>query len=315
MRIAIIKGGQSAEAEVSQVSAAGVKQALLENYAHVEAIELDEHLVQALAKFKPDVVFPVLHGPPGEDGTLQGFLEILNYLYVGSDVHASSAAMNKVLAKQIFASVQLPLADELVLRREQGQAMGETALANAVAAVTEKLGHYVVVKPSTQGSALGVTLVDNANQLHDAIATAFQLDHQVLIEQRIDGKEITVGVLDTADGPRALPVIEITTQGDSWYDYEHRYTKGLCEHIVPAQLSEAQTKRLQDIAVAAHVALGCRDLSRADFVVASDTDECLLEVNTLPGMTPTSLYPDGAKAYGLDFPSLVSYLVERAAAR
>ena len=159
-----------------------------------------------------------------------------------------------------------------------------------------------VVKPATQGSALGVTLVANDNQLHEALEKAFALDEQVLIEQRIDGKEITVGVIDTDDGAKALPVIEITTPEDSWYDYEHRYTKGLSEHVMPADLTQAQTLRLQQIAIEAHESLGCRDLSRADFVVAGDDEEYLLEVNTLPGMTPTSLYPDGARGYGLSFP-------------
>ena len=308
LNIAIISGGQSAEAAVSRVSAEGVMAALLENYPKVTNLELGPGLAAELSVLQPDVVFPVLHGPPGEDGTLQGFLEILELAYVGSDVHSSSAAMDKILAKAIFRTAGLPLVEQVVVTRDGG-------LAQAVESITTRLGHYVVVKPSSQGSALGVTPVSNANQLHEAVESAFSLDARVLVERRIDGKEITVGVIDTDEGTKAFPVIEIVTPPDTWYDYEHRYTKGLSEHVMPADLTDAQTRRLQDIAVAAHRSLGCRDLSRADFVVPNENEEFLLEVNTLPGMTPTSLYPDGARGYGLSFAELVSYLVERAARR
>lgn len=308
LKIAILCGGQSAEAEVSRVSARGVRDALEEHYHDITLIELDRSLARTLDDLGPDVVFPILHGPPGEDGTLQGFLEIMAYPYVGSDVHASSNAMNKITAKLIFAACGLPLAQQYVVRRRRGAA-------SAVADIERHLGSDVVVKPAMQGSALGVTPVTNGNELHAAVEEAFRYDESVLVEERIEGREITVGVIDTDDGPRAFPVIEITTPESSWYDYEHRYTAGLSEHLMPADLSAAQSARLQQIAIDAHEALGCRDLSRADFVVAGEDAEYLLEVNTLPGMTPTSLYPDGARGYGLTFPELCSHLVERAARR
>lgn len=305
LRIAVISGGPSAEAEVSRVSGRGVIAALEENYDQVHSLELNADLARPLADCQAQVVFPVLHGPPGEDGTLQGFLEILGLPYVGSDVHSSSAAMDKILAKHIFRARGLPLARQVVVHHRDG-------VPAAVERIGKDLGHQVVVKPARQGSALGVSLIDNANELHEAVASAFRLDDQLLIEERITGKEITVGVLDTDEGCQAFPVIEITTPENSWYDYEHRYTRGLSDHIMPAPLSPEQTRRLQDIAIAAHQALGCRDLSRADFVVPDDSQEYLLEVNTMPGMTPTSLYPDGAVGFGLSFAELVSYLVERA---
>lgn len=308
LKIAILCGGDSAEAEVSRVSASGVRDALAEAFADITLLELDRSLHRSLADFAPDVVFPVLHGPPGEDGTLQGFLEIMGYPYVGSDVHASSRAMNKITAKLIFAQHGLPLARQQIVVRDSGTEA-------AVRDIEAGLGHSVVVKPATQGSALGVTPVANASELHSALETAFGFDPTVLIEERINGREITVGVLDTDSGPAAFPVIEITTPENSWYDYEHRYTRGLSDHVMPAPLPAAQTERLQQIAIAAHRALGCRDLSRADFIVADDDTEILLEVNTLPGMTPTSLYPDGARGYGLSFPALCRHLVERAARR
>lgn len=307
LKIAVINGGDSAEAEVSRSSARGVIAALKENFSLVNSIELDVNIASTLSTFSPDVVFPILHGPPGEDGTLQGFLEILGYPYVGSDVHSSALAMDKIAAKQVFREADLPVADQCVIRRE-------AAIADCVARITGQLGESVVVKPASQGSAIGVTLIDNVNELHDALVAAFEYDHRLLIEERIRGREITVGVIDTVDGTQPFPVIEITTPEGSWYDFEHRYTEGWSEHIMPADLPQQMTEELQRIAVAAHQSLGCRDLSRADFVV-TDKDIYLLEVNTLPGMTPTSLYPDGAKGYGLDFPDLCKCLVLRAANR
>ncbi len=307
LKIAVINGGDSAEAEVSRSSARGVIAALKENFSLVSSIELDANIASTLSTFSPDVVFPILHGPPGEDGTLQGFLEILGYPYVGSDVHSSALAMDKIAAKQVFREADLPVADQCVIRRE-------AAIADSVARITGQLGESVVVKPASQGSAIGVTLIDNVNKLHDALVAAFEYDHRLLIEERIRGREITVGVIDTVDGTQPFPVIEITTPEGSWYDFEHRYTEGWSEHIMPADLPQQMTEELQRIAVAAHQSLGCRDLSRADFVV-TDKDIYLLEVNTLPGMTPTSLYPDGAKGYGLDFPDLCKCLVLRAANR
>lgn len=307
LKIAVINGGDSAEAEVSRSSARGVIAALKENFSLVNSIELDANIASTLSTFSPDVVFPILHGPPGEDGTLQGFLEILGYPYVGSDVHSSALAMDKIAAKQVFREADLPVADQCVIRRE-------VAIADSVARITGQLGESVVVKPASQGSAIGVTLIDNVNKLHDALVAAFEYDHRLLVEERIRGREITVGVIDTVDGTQPFPVIEITTPEGSWYDFEHRYTEGWSEHIMPADLPQQMTEELQRIAVAAHQSLGCRDLSRADFVV-TDKDIYLLEVNTLPGMTPTSLYPDGAKGYGLDFPDLCKCLVLRAANR
>ena len=311
LRIAVVNGGQSAEAEVSRSSARGVIKALRQNYKNVASIDLNEQLAASLKAFSPDVVFPVLHGPPGEDGTFQGFLEILGYPYVGSNVQASAFAMDKIVAKSIFHEAGLPLAKQTVVNKS-----GDVAA--AVKQIARDIGNYVVVKPANMGSALGVTRIDNENQLHDGVQEAFTFDSRLLVEERIDGREMTVGILDSDDDTgkccEAFPVIEILTPENTWYDYEHRYTEGLSEHIMPADLPREQYRKLQEIAINAHQSLGCRDLSRADFIVAGDAIY-LLEVNTLPGMTPTSLYPDGASGYGLDFAELVSHLVERAAQR
>jgi D-alanine-D-alanine ligase len=311
-RVAVLMGGPSAEAEVSRVSAAGVAEALATRCAEVRTLELDASCAEQLLAFAPDAVFPALHGPPGEDGTVQGMLTLLGLPYVGSDVHASAVAMDKALAKQVFRAAGLPLARELLVHRGEDPASARERIARM-------LGERVVVKPTRQGSALGVTLVDAPQDLENALAAALDLDAIVLVEERIEGREITVGILDELAedgtvGRRPHPVIEIATPEGSWYDFTHRYRAGASDHLIPARLPGPILAKLQDIALRAHADLGCRDLSRADFVVGEDTI-ALLEVNTLPGMTPTSLYPDGAAALGLDFPELLARLVENALRR
>lgn len=305
--IAVVCGGTSAEAEVSRVSGREVAEALRATFARVVVLELNDQLKETLKNSHAEVVFPVLHGPPGEDGTFQGFLEILGLPYVGSGVRASASAMDKVIAKDLFRRAGLPVARDLVVGREDDL----DAIARKIHQV---LGVDVVVKPLSQGSALGVSFARTESEIQTAIRKALDLDERVLIEERIAGKEITAGVLER-NGFEALPVIEVRTPPGSWYDYEHRYTAGLSEHVIPADISDEQSRKVQEYAVAAHRVLGCRDLSRADFVVPERGDPTILEVNTLPGMTPTSLYPDAAKAAGLSFERLVELLVERALAR
>ena len=307
LKIAVINGGNSAEADVSRSSAKGVIKALEANFSKVLSVELERSIATTLSAFDPDVVFPILHGPPGEDGTLQGFLEIMGYRYVGSNVHSSALAMDKIAAKQVFRDNKLPVADQCVV-------YSNTPVAENLDYITARLGESVVVKPASQGSAIGVTLIEEVDELSSALVNASAYDPRLLVEKRIYGREITVGVLDTAEGSEAFPVIEIKTPSGSWYDFDHRYTEGWSHHIMPAELTPKITLELQRIAVSAHQSLGCRDLSRADFVV-SDDEIVLLEVNTLPGMTPTSLYPDGAKGFGLEFSALCKHLVGRAANR
>jgi D-alanine-D-alanine ligase len=273
----------------------------------VVLLELDATLREAFRDHGVEVVFPVLHGPPGEDGTFQGFLEILHLPYVGSGVHASACAMDKIVAKHLFRDARLPVARDLVVRREVGASVGAEE-------ILESLGSAVVVKPSRQGSALGVRFPNGRAELKAALAEAFGYDERVLVEERIEGREITVGILDRS-GVEALPVLEVRTPPGSWYDYEHRYTPGLSEHLIPAPLPVARYERVQEYARRAHVVLGCRDLSRVDFVVPAEGEPVVLEVNTLPGMTPTSLYPDAARAAGFSFEALVATLVERAWSR
>ena len=307
LRIAVLAGGESAEAEVSRRSAAEVHKALTALGHDSSLIELDRECAATLMKLKPDVVFPALHGPPGEDGTVQGLLEMLGLPYVGSGVRGSALAMDKAVAKSVFRSHNLPVSPEHIV--------ASTAdLETTVNDIEQAFGSQVAIKPLNTGSALGVQLLPKGGDLYAALNAALQFG-DCLVEPFIAGKEITVGVLHTSTDLLAHPVIEIRTAANQWYDYENRYTPGQSEHIVPADLAPEVTTELQRIAVAAHSALGLRDLSRADFLVDATNNITMLEVNTLPGMTPTSLYPDGARALGLNFEKLIDLLVRTAFAR
>ena len=306
LNVAVLMGGPSAEAAVSRASAREVGNALTAAKHRTTLLELDAATASALLELNPDVVFPALHGPPGEDGTVQGFLELLGYPYVGSDVRGSAVAMDKSLAKAVFRRLSLPVAEDVVI--EPG---ADTAV--AAAQIRRQLGERVVIKPLCQGSALGVTPLANGGELTEALNTALSYDQGVLVEAYVLGREITVGVLDLhGSQPLTLPVIEIRTASDQWYDYTNRYAVGKSEHIIPAPLSEDLNEQLQSIALRAHVGLGLRDLSRADYIVTDADEIVLLEVNTLPGMTPTSLFPDAARAIGLEFPALADALVQSA---
>ena len=307
--VAVLMGGPSAEATVSRASAAEVSKGLVAAGHRSTTIELDRHCAARLLELAPDVVFPALHGPPGEDGTVQGFLEMLGLPYVGSGVHGSAVAMDKSLAKVAFRRAHLPVAEELVV--EPGQCIAEAAQR-----INQTMGSRVVIKPLRQGSALGITRLPNGGDLQEPLREALRFGHGVLVEPYVLGREITVGVLDLhGQEPLVLPVIEIRTAADEWYDFTNRYTVGKSQHIIPPALPQPVLHELQQIALRAHRALGLRDLSRADFLVTDSHGIVLLEVNTLPGMTPTSLFPDGAAAVDIGFPSLMDKLVRSAVAR
>jgi len=268
-------------------------------------VELDESIGKSLTENRVDVVFPVLHGVPGEDGTFQGLLDVLGIPYVGSGVLASAYAIDKVVAKAIFAKYGLPVAPDMVLTKTKCPSVKD---------IIDKVGYDVVVKPAGEGSAIGVTFCRNEREIDKAVRKAFNYGDKVLVEKRIEGKEITVGILERSN-IEALPVVEVCTPEGSWYDFEHRYTPGLSEHIIPALLQKDIYKRVQKLAIMAHKVLSCRDLSRVDFILPDKGEPVILEVNTIPGMTPTSLYPDAARASAISFEELVAYLLERAIGR
>ncbi|MEM7001376.1 MAG: D-alanine--D-alanine ligase [Pseudomonadota bacterium] len=311
LKIAVLKGGYAAEAEVSRNSAREVNNALLEAGHNSQCIELDDQCAANLLKMTPDVVFPALHGPPGEDGTVQGFLEIMQLAYVGSSVRGSALAMDKALAKSIFRKAGLPILGGHVVSSTDN-------LEQSAANIIDELGPRLALKPLNQGSAIGVQLLPNGGDLPSALAAVLEYG-PALVEPFVMGREITVGVLQhdrvaVTDKPsyEVHPVIEIVTASGEWYDYTNRYAAGKSDHIIPAALSNECTSAIQAIAVQAHIELGLKDLSRADFIVTDNEEIYLLEVNTLPGMTPTSLYPDGARYLGYSFPELLDLLVKQA---
>jgi D-alanine-D-alanine ligase len=307
LSVAILAGGPAAEAEVSRNSAAQIDQALQAAGHRTRLIELDRSAPQQLLSMQPDVAFPALHGPPGEDGTVQGMLEMLGIPYVGSDVRGSAVAMDKALAKTMFKRQGLPVSDDIVVRHQDDPAV-----------VSEKilqiLGPAVAIKPLNQGSAIGVQLLPQGGDLLAALSHSLTFG-DCLVEPFVAGREITVGVLDIHGARQVHPVIEILTRENQWYDFNNRYTPGQSEHLMPAPVPSELAAELQRIALAAHECLGLRDLSRADFLLTEQNEIYLLEVNTLPGMTPTSLYPEGAQAIGYPFQNLVDTLVQQALAR
>jgi len=314
LRVAVVEGGPSSEAGVSHASAAAVERALTDAGHEVVRLELDLGIFDALLRGKFDVVHPAVHGAVGEDGCLQGVLEVLGYAYVGSDVKASAVAMDKVLARRLFELAELPVARGIALRR------GDEKTPLAAAEFARKVvGASVVVKPGASGSAVGVSRHDAdapLEQVAKAIDAAWQLGDAALVEHFARGREVTCGVVDLhGQDAYALPPTEIVAPMDAFYTYEARYAPGRSVHACPAPLDEELTRRVQDLALRAHRALGCRDLSRVDFVVGDGANAAaciVLEVNTLPGFTQTSLYPEAAAVAGLPFPRLCDVLVASA---
>jgi D-alanine-D-alanine ligase len=313
LSVAVVQGGPSSEAEVSRASATAVAKALVEAGHAAVRIELDAWLGESLRTGGFDVVFPVVHGAVGEDGSLQGLLEVQEIPYVGSDVLASALAMNKVLARKLFDLAELPVANGIAARR-----LDEKAIA-AAGRARDTVGRAVVVKPAASGSGIGVTrLGDDATDedVARAIEQVWALDDVALIERFVIGREVTCGVLDLESGvrPIAFPPTEIVSPSDAFYTYAARYAPGRSVHTCPADIGE-NDPLVRDYAVRAHLALGCRDLSRVDFVVGDEGECVLLEVNTMPGFTGTSLYPEAAAVAGIPFPQLCDKLVTTAQAR
>jgi D-alanine-D-alanine ligase len=309
MKVAVIQGGPSTESAVSRVSARAVVGALREAGHSADAFELAPGLGGELSAAAPDVVFPVTHGTLGEDGCLQGMLEVLGLPYVGSGVTGSAIAADKVLSKLFFERAGLPVARQVVVRRGQPASLEE---------VRRVLGPEIIVKPATGGSTIGIRRLLGAAaeaDLQAALAEAHALDGAALIETYVRGLELTTGVLEDEAGPRALPPIAIEAQATDWYDFESKYKPGGSRHVCPAPLEPALLARVGALAEQAHSAVGARDLSRTDLILGTSGELILLEVNTLPGFTPVSLFPEAAAAAGLAFPELVDRLVRRAATR
>ncbi len=316
LNVAVIQGGPSAEAEVSRTSAAGVEQALRTAGHQTKRLELQPALARDLLDGHFDVAFPVTHGRLGEDGGLQGMLEVLGIPYVGSGVLACALACDKIRAKHTFRAHKMPVASQVVLHAGDD-------LDGSIDPIRDQFPAGIAVKPPTQGSAIGVSLVRDMRDrqaIRTALREALRYDDHVLVERLVQGREVTCAMLDAPalGGFRALAVTEIFSKAASWYDFASRYATGGSEHACPASLPEGVADKIQYIACGAHRAIGCRDLSRVDFVVGDGDDASavtLLEVNVIPGMTATSLYPEAAAAGGIPFPELCDGFVRSAVAR
>jgi D-alanine-D-alanine ligase len=301
-RVAVLMGGRSAERDISLMSGEQIFEALQEKKYDAAKIQMNGAVVENLKQYRPDIVFLALHGRFGEDGTVQGLLEILDIPYTGSGVMASSIAMNKVMAKRIFKAANISTPSFIALKKDFDIEIDSRE-------IIKELGLPVVVKPACEGSTIGISIVRNERELASALELAFSYGNEVIVEKFIDGTEITVGIL--GNEPAALPALEIVTETEL-YDYKTKYTDGLSKHIIPARISQEQQDQAQKVALAAHNAIGCRDYSRVDFIVDKEGMPHVLEINTLPGMTKLSLYPDAARAAGYSFPDLVSKIVELA---
>lgn len=303
IRVAVVMGGPSTEREVSLRTGAAIAQALETRGYDVTTIDLDpKNFVDQLKESGANVVFNAMHGLYGEDGAMQGALDMLGVPYTGSDVLASALAMDKVMTKRLFQAAGVNTPSCLFFTKKQARKEQVNAI----------LAHFtlpVVVKASSLGSSIGVVIVEQADQLSAALEECFALDKEVLVEEYIDGREITAAVIGSDGEAEALPLIEIAPHSGR-YDYHSKYTAGATEYIVPAPVSEGAAENIAELAKKAYLMAGCSGVARVDFMLRRSDDAAFaLEINTVPGMTATSLVPKAAAAAGLDFPTLCEKLL------
>jgi D-alanine-D-alanine ligase len=304
-KIVVLAGGPSSEREVSLESGKEVLKALISLGYEAELLDLDSFFIEKIKEKKPDIVFIALHGKPGEDGTVQGALEILKIPYTGSGVLASALAINKLFTKRIFLSSGLSVLPFLSFSHEEWKNFSEKVFEK----VRKVLGYPVVVKPVSQGSSVGVSVIEEEKLLLRAVEEALKYDERFILEKFVRGREIQVGVLGNED-PRPLPPIEIRPK-KKFFDYEAKYTPGLAEEITPAPIDGKRTEEAQKLALKAYKALGCEGFARVDMFLVEEK-LYLSEVNTIPGLTANSLFPKEARAAGIDFPQLVEEILDLA---
>lgn len=303
MKIAVLYGGVSGEREVSLATGSGIVHALKKNGHDVIEIDFNPKFLQEIIALDVDLVFIALHGKYGEDGRIQGLLDMLEIPYVGSNVLASALAMDKGKAKQIFKQNHIPVAKSKVYQ------VTKSNVKDIFKDIKECFTPPFVIKPNREGSTLGLSMIKKEEEIEEGIMMAAKSDHMILVEDFIDGVEVTVPILGAKNREKALPVIEIVPKNE-FYDYESKYTAGGSEHIIPARLEEQVLQTIKEYALKAHQALGCEIYSRVDFIVQKDQTPVILEVNTLPGMTETSLFPSAAKAIGLDYESMIEKIIQ-----
>lgn len=297
--VAVVMGGPSSEAAISRVTGTAIADALEEKGYQVARIELDPmNLRSQLEACGAKVVFNAVHGMYGEDGRLQCLLEAMHMPYTGSRMLASAVAMDKVATKKFLVAEKISTADYLIFNKKSGLNLQEMK-----DEICKVLGAQAVIKASDQGSSIGVVIAKEESEIIPALEEAFKFSENVLVEKCIKGRELTVSLMEENGMPKALPVIMIAPHSGS-YDFHSKYTKGATDYLVPAPLSEAVTKHVQELAVKTYQTLGLSGVARVDVMLDEADQGYVLEANTVPGMTPTSLVPKAAAAVGISFPDL-----------
>jgi D-alanine-D-alanine ligase len=294
-KVVVVMGGGSAEREISIKSGSMALRALQTLGYDARSVDFDERFIEAIRELTPDVVFNALHGPGGEDGHVQALLEFLSVPYTGSGLEASALALDKHLTKKLLAAEGLPTAAWDLFELGGG----------TLPLLPGSLDLPLVVKPRYEGSSAGVTIVRTHEQWTAAMLAASKTYPQILAEEYIEGRELTCAVL----GEEALPIVEIIPNRDEFYSFDAKYESGGSTHVVPARIDEDLAARLQMLALSVHRLLGLRDYSRTDFIVSRDNRPSVLEINSLPGLTPTSLFPDACASIGISFEALIDRLV------
>lgn len=299
LKIGVILGGSSSEREVSLRSGENVFQALKRKGYNIVKIDLDKNIVDKLKSEKIDLCYIILHGAPGEDGSIQGLLEILQIPYTGSGILGSAISLNKIVTKQLFIANNIPTPKAVIIR---DGIYNEDEL--------KTLKFPVMLKPVAEGSSIGVKKINNLKEFKDNIDEFIKKYNSGLIEEYIKGKDITIGVIEDDKSIKALPILELVPENE-FYDYEAKYTKGKTKFILPANLSKELTEKAKKLAIKAHKSLWCYGVSRVDMVVQGE-NIYVLEVNSIPGMTETSDLPAEAKADNIEFDDLVEFILKSA---
>jgi D-alanine-D-alanine ligase len=297
-KIGVLMGGLSSEREVSLASGNAIIKALREKGCDPVAVDVDRDVASNIRKHGIEVAFIALHGTYGEDGAIQGLLEVMGVPYTGSGILASALGMNKTVSKEVFRSRGLNVGAYEVVSSSDAKKLDEAV---------GRIGYPLVIKPTCEGSSVGVSLVFKNEEVMPAADLAFKYGQEIIVEKFIKGKEVQVGVL----GSRALGAIEIVPKR-AFYDYTAKYEPGMSDHFFPARIPADVYERTLAAGLAAHRAIGCRGYSRVDFIVDESGVPFILEVNTLPGMTATSLLPDIARGMGVSFPDLVEEILRLA---
>jgi D-alanine-D-alanine ligase len=307
MKVAVLKGGSSLERGVSLRSAARVEDALEELGHEPIGIDVGRDLIDRLRSERPDVVFIALHGPGGEDGTVQELLEILDLPYTGPGVAACALCMDKVASKHEIRAAGVPTPDWAAFN---ATAFRELGAADTLDEIEARLGFPLVVKPASQGSSLGVEFASSRDEVPQALVAAFSYDDRVLLERYVNGRELAVSVL----GADPLPTVEAIPREEDFFNFEARYEIGRTEYVCPAELPEAAARAVQELATRTYEALGCSGFARVDLMLGADGPR-VLEVNAIPGLTDTSLFPMAAEAAGIGFAELVERILSSARER